>query len=667
MGGGRGEPGTRPGRRRHDHGQRAQHVATSPTRPRRRRANRRPRPSCLTGGGVAIGAGDDAQSVVNAHGPGTTYIVKAGVHLRNFSIRPKSGDRYCGEPGAVLDGGRSLPSAFSGGATDVTLDSITVRDYESGRQGAAIQPDSRASGWVVRNVSALHNSWAGLLVADGMRILGGHYNDNDQLGIGGNEPPGSSWTGSTAIRPPWTGRSWPQPHAPRPLRVRGRGHEVGRRAGHHPQRSRPRQRLQRALGRHQRPQRAHREQPGRGQPGGGDLLRDQPGCDDPQQSGLPQRIRRPPGGTGAAASRWPPAPTWRSTATASPATTTGSPEASRTGPTRPRRRTFSTGFHVHDNTDLRHAAKGGTPRASAADNGADLAARDVSFSGQHHPVGPLRGLARAGTVPGRALESITELPPHAALRAMPRGGDRRSGLSGDRHDVRASFPLTRRHHRPHRPCADHGAQRTSAAAGYSRFVCSGRRLRACWPAHLIGRAVGQRSRSVRAATRTTRAAARCTAARTRSRARGGNVATTRRPSGKRFSNNARSNLLSGVVDGGCRRGQCDRVVGTAPSPRDGRLVWVASCRNRCWRRGWRPGTTDTPPLIRIASVQAKSQESTRPSWTPSNLWRVMWYSANGILDRTTARASVPSTSSSPGRTEPTPFATSPIPRSGPCG
>jgi hypothetical protein len=77
----------------------------------------------------------------------------------------------------------------------VTLDSITVVNYNSGRQGAAIQPQSRASDWVVRNVSALHNAWAGLLVADGMRILGGHYNDNDQLGIGGNAATGIVLTG----------------------------------------------------------------------------------------------------------------------------------------------------------------------------------------------------------------------------------------------------------------------------------------------------------------------------------------------------------------------------------------------------------------------------------------------------------------------------------------
>ena len=42
----------------------------------------------------------------------------------------------------------------------------------------------------MRNVSALRNDWAGLLAADGMRILGGHYNDNDQLGIGGNAATG---------------------------------------------------------------------------------------------------------------------------------------------------------------------------------------------------------------------------------------------------------------------------------------------------------------------------------------------------------------------------------------------------------------------------------------------------------------------------------------------
>ena len=159
---------------------RPQRPATTPVQPGSR----------CRAGGVSIGTFDDAQQIVDARPAGTTFVVKAGIHQSNFSVQPKSGDTFCGQPGAVLDGGRSLATAFSGGADNVTLDSITVQNYNSPKQGAAIQPESHASGWLVRNVSSLHNAWAGLLVADGMHILGGHYNDNDQLGIGGNEATG---------------------------------------------------------------------------------------------------------------------------------------------------------------------------------------------------------------------------------------------------------------------------------------------------------------------------------------------------------------------------------------------------------------------------------------------------------------------------------------------
>jgi parallel beta-helix repeat protein len=165
------------------------HTTTTTSPPAAAPTTTQPVASCASGG-VAISTGDNAQQVVDAHGAGTTYVVKAGTHLRNFSVRPKSGDRFCGEPGAVLDGGRSLQRAFAGSATAVTLDSITVRDYAPGWQGAAIQPDRHANGWLLRNVSSLHNGWGGLLLADGMRILGGHFNDNDQEGIGGNEATG---------------------------------------------------------------------------------------------------------------------------------------------------------------------------------------------------------------------------------------------------------------------------------------------------------------------------------------------------------------------------------------------------------------------------------------------------------------------------------------------
>jgi parallel beta-helix repeat protein len=146
--------------------------------------------ACAAGGGVPIGTGDDAQRVVDAHAAGTTYLVTAGVHRGNFAVEPKAGDRFCGQTGAVLDGGGRLAAAFSGAARNVTIDSVTVRRYHGGEQSGAIEPDQHASGWTVRNVAAVRNYWAGLLAADGMRILGGHYTDNDQLGISGNAATG---------------------------------------------------------------------------------------------------------------------------------------------------------------------------------------------------------------------------------------------------------------------------------------------------------------------------------------------------------------------------------------------------------------------------------------------------------------------------------------------
>ena len=111
---------------------------------------------------MEINVEDDAQSVVNGHPPGTTYIVKAGTHLRNFSVQPKSGDRFCGELGAVLDGGRSLASAFSGEGTNVTLDSLTIQNYNPGFQNGAIKPYIRATGWVLRNLTVQKNLYLGV-------------------------------------------------------------------------------------------------------------------------------------------------------------------------------------------------------------------------------------------------------------------------------------------------------------------------------------------------------------------------------------------------------------------------------------------------------------------------------------------------------------------------
>jgi hypothetical protein len=77
-----------------------------------------------------------------------------------------------------------LPHAFSGAAEDVLIQGLTVRQYAPPAQYAAIE-GAAGRAWVVKNVTAEHNHSRGLSIGPAMRVEGGHFNDNGQLGIGG--------------------------------------------------------------------------------------------------------------------------------------------------------------------------------------------------------------------------------------------------------------------------------------------------------------------------------------------------------------------------------------------------------------------------------------------------------------------------------------------------
>ncbi|CAN5286208.1 hypothetical protein BH23ACT9_BH23ACT9_38270 [soil metagenome] len=61
-------------------------------------------------GPVVLALGDDLQLAINADPPGQHFLIAAGVH-REQSIRPRDGDVFVGENGAVLDGSRVLDPA----------------------------------------------------------------------------------------------------------------------------------------------------------------------------------------------------------------------------------------------------------------------------------------------------------------------------------------------------------------------------------------------------------------------------------------------------------------------------------------------------------------------------------------------------------------------------
>lgn len=64
---------------------------------------------------VEISPGQNIQSIVAANPPGTTFRLNAGVH-RLQTIRPRTGDRFVGVPGAALSGARQLTNFTRSGS-----------------------------------------------------------------------------------------------------------------------------------------------------------------------------------------------------------------------------------------------------------------------------------------------------------------------------------------------------------------------------------------------------------------------------------------------------------------------------------------------------------------------------------------------------------------------
>lgn len=164
-------------------------------------------PASASGGAVLIPTTADAQLIVAASPPGTTFVIASGTHA-DFHVVPKDGDTFVGQPGAVLDGMGSTTDAFaafsspSGPADDnVTIQGagpsalLAVQGYSEGgnQQLGAVHPligtpsgDRYGAGWTLRWLEVADNYSRGLTTADGMTIDGCWVHDNGLLGIGGN-------------------------------------------------------------------------------------------------------------------------------------------------------------------------------------------------------------------------------------------------------------------------------------------------------------------------------------------------------------------------------------------------------------------------------------------------------------------------------------------------
>jgi parallel beta-helix repeat protein len=144
--------------------------------------------------GVAISPGQNIQAVVNANPAGTTYLLKAGIHVQQ-SVIPKSGDRFIGEPGTVLDGQRVAKYAFSKGGppypTDVTIRGLSITGYVPAFQSAAIDaggfpPSEGSTGWVIDSNEVSFNAEYGIRIGNFTQITNNKVHHNERLNIGGS-------------------------------------------------------------------------------------------------------------------------------------------------------------------------------------------------------------------------------------------------------------------------------------------------------------------------------------------------------------------------------------------------------------------------------------------------------------------------------------------------
>jgi hypothetical protein len=136
-------------------------------------------------GGVVVRAGESIQGAVDSHPGNTTFVIKAGVY-RGQEVRPKAGNIFVGESGAVLDGGGKARWAFSSGASNVTIRGLVVQNYASPDKEGAINREGGAKNWLVEGNEVRDNSEVGIRGNSGWRILGNYVHGNGRYGITGS-------------------------------------------------------------------------------------------------------------------------------------------------------------------------------------------------------------------------------------------------------------------------------------------------------------------------------------------------------------------------------------------------------------------------------------------------------------------------------------------------
>ena len=80
-------------------------------------------------GQVALNPGDNFQNANDNFPPGTVFLVRSGIHVKQRVHNPKEGNVWLGEDGAILDGKNAVSAAFTGSAVNVSIKGIEIKNY----------------------------------------------------------------------------------------------------------------------------------------------------------------------------------------------------------------------------------------------------------------------------------------------------------------------------------------------------------------------------------------------------------------------------------------------------------------------------------------------------------------------------------------------------------
>jgi parallel beta-helix repeat protein len=132
---------------------------------------------------VNLSPGADLQHITSSHPAGTRYCFAAGVYTQQ-QITPKTGDGFFGQKGAILDGEHAAKHAFSGSASDVTIQNLVIRNYAAPPQDAPINNrTAKGQNWTISHNEIAYNDGAGIEAWNGTQIVGNFLHHNRQEGF----------------------------------------------------------------------------------------------------------------------------------------------------------------------------------------------------------------------------------------------------------------------------------------------------------------------------------------------------------------------------------------------------------------------------------------------------------------------------------------------------